>query len=141
MGEQREWHLSGDLATVPRERGSDACVCELTSFSVSEQAAQHGDGFLIFKNPLLILLTGEHLLHPFSFFFYTVSDFHPFQNSPPQRKPAIGIPGFFFFITTAGLLLNLKWINQLTPGCIFEILGQCEDDFAESGLKSHFFSP
>lgn len=87
------WPHSGDPAPVPRARGSEACVCGLTSFSVSEQAARHGDRVLIFKSPLLTLLPRERLLHSL-LFLLLASDFHPFQNCPLQRKPAAGIPGF-----------------------------------------------
>lgn len=135
MGEQHGWPQSGDPAPVPQARGSEACVCGLTSSSVSEQAARHGDRVLIFKSPLLTLPAGERLLHSLSSLLIST----PSRTAPCRGSQPLGFQGFL--VATAGLLVHVKWMDQLTTRTHVQIAGPGEDDFAASGLKSHLFSP
>ena len=43
---------------------------------------------------------------------------------------------FCFLITTVGLPLNVRWINQLTPECILDVCWQAEDFPRSEGLAT-----
>lgn len=98
MGEWHVWCLSGDLASCDqmKEERLDAYVCEFTSFSVPEGAAQCGDVFLILRNSTYSYDTSpsSYSLLFFSFFFNVICDFHPFKNSPRRSQP-LEFQGFF----------------------------------------------
>lgn len=77
--------------------------------------------FLLSTNPLLTLLRESSFLicSALSLMWFLISI--P-SRIPPAEEASRWNSRVFFFITTVELPLNLKWINQLTPGCILDVI-------------------
>lgn len=113
--------LSGSVALARMKDEDLGGVCASWHLSPSPRAQLHAGTFSPFHKSTAHPPTGEFFPHLLCSVFDVVSDFHPFQNSPSRGSQPLEFQGFFF-ITTVELPLNLKWINQLTPGCILDVI-------------------
>lgn len=93
----------------------------------------------LFSKARCLLCSPESAFSILSSFFYSLLISTPSRTAPCRGSQPLGFQGFF--VATAGLLVHVKWMDPLTTRTHVQITGPGKDNFAESGLKSHLFSP